>query len=161
MSISLAAAPNFAYKDAGQTDVTGSLSALQKQAIAATQIQINVVADPGNQNNGSAVWTYTVPDKVFDFLAAGETLTLTYIVRVDTNFTVSPESRLVPITITITGTNDKPTVTTSGGTVIELVGTGNQALSTITGTVTFTDVDLTDRPIAISHGGSPVHEILA
>ena len=147
VSISLAAAPNFAYKDAGQTDVTGSLSALQKQAIAATQIQINVVADPGNQNNGSAVWTYTVPDKVFDFLAAGETLTLTYIVRVDTNFTVSPESRLVPITITITGTNDKPTVTTSGGTVIELVGTGNQALSTITGTVTFTDVDLTDRPI--------------
>jgi VCBS repeat-containing protein len=147
VSISLAAAPNFAYKNAGQTDVTGSLSALQKQAIAATQIQINVVADPGNQNNGSAVWTYTIPDKVFDFLAAGETLTLTYMVRVDTNFTVSPESKFVPITITITGTNDKPTVATSGGTVIELVGTGNQALSTITGTVTFTDVDLTDRPI--------------
>ena len=147
VSISLAAAPNFAYKNAGQTDVTGSLSALQKQAIAATQIQINVVADPGNQNNGSAVWTYTIPDKVFDFLAAGETLTLTYMVRVDTNFTVSPESKFVPITITITGTNDKPTVTTSGGTVIELVGTGNQAISTITGTVTFTDVDLTDRPI--------------
>lgn len=147
VSVSLAEAPNYVYKNAGQQDVTGSLTALQKQDIAATQIQISVVADGGNTNNGSAVWTYTIPDNVFDFLAAGETLTLTYMVRVDTNFAVSPESKFIPITITITGTNDKPAVATSGGTVIEKVGTGNQALDTITGTVTFTDVDLTDRPI--------------
>ena len=147
VSVSLAEAPNYVYKNAGQQDVTGSLTALQKQSIAATQIQIGVVADPANENNGSAVWTYTIPDKVFDFLAAGETVTLTYMVRVDTNFSVSPESRFVPITITITGTNDKPTVATSGGTVIEQVGTGNDALDIITGTVTFTDADLTDRPI--------------
>ncbi|MEY9126319.1 VCBS domain-containing protein [Bradyrhizobium yuanmingense] len=147
VSVSLAEAPNYVYKNAGQQDVTGSLTALQKQDIAATQIQISVVADPANNNNGSAVWTYTIPDHVFDFLAAGETLTLTYMVRVDTNFTVNPESRFIPITITITGTNDKPTVATSGGTVIEQVGTGNEALDIITGTVTFTDVDLTDRPI--------------
>ncbi|WP_038974827.1 VCBS domain-containing protein, partial [Bradyrhizobium genomosp. III] len=147
VSISLAEAPNYVYKDAGQHDVTGSLSALQKQDIAATQIQINVAPDAANENNGSAGWTYTIPDKVFDFLAAGETLALTYMVRVDTNFSVSPESKLIPITITVTGTNDKPTVATSGGTVIEKVGTGNETLDTITGTVTFTDVDLTDRPI--------------
>ncbi|WP_439099766.1 VCBS domain-containing protein [Bradyrhizobium yuanmingense] len=147
VSVSLAEAPNYVYKNAGQQDVTGSLTALQKQDIAATQIQISVVADPANNNNGSAVWTYTIPDHVFDFLAAGETLTLTYMVRVDTNFAVNPESKFIPITITITGTNDKPTVATSGGTVIEQVGTGNEALDVITGTVTFTDVDLTDRPI--------------
>jgi VCBS repeat-containing protein len=146
-SVSLADAPNYVYKDAGQHDVTNSLSALQKQDIAATQIQISVIPDAGNDNNGSAVWTYTLPDNVFDFLAAGETLTLTYMVRVDTNFAVSPESKFIPITITITGTNDKPTVATSGGNVIEKIGTGNEALDTITGTVTFTDVDLTDRPI--------------
>ncbi|RXH22932.1 hypothetical protein XH99_34200 [Bradyrhizobium nanningense] len=147
VSVSLAEAPNFVYKDAGQHDVTGLLTALQKQDIAATQIQISVVPDAGNDNNGSAVWTYTIPDHVFDFLAAGETLTLTYMVRVDTNFVVNPESKVIPITITVTGTNDKPTVATSGGTVIEKIGTGNEALDTITGTVTFTDVDLTDRPI--------------
>ncbi len=147
VSMSLAEAPNYVYKNAGQQDVTSSLTALQRQDIAATQIHISVVADPANNNNGSAVWTYTIPDKVFDFLAAGETLTLTYMVRVDTNFVVSPESAFIPITITITGTNDKPTVATSGGTVIEKVGTGNEALDTITGTVTFADVDLTDRPI--------------
>ncbi len=147
VSVSLAEAPNYVYKSAGQQDVTGSLTELQKNNIAATQIQIGVVADPANENNGSAVWTYTIPDNVFDFLAAGETLTLTYMVRVDSNFVVNPESRFIPITITITGTNDKPTVATSGGNVIEKVGTGNEALDTITGTVTFTDVDLTDRPI--------------
>ena len=147
VKVSLADAPNYVYKSAGQQDVTGSLTALQKQDIAATLIQINVAADGGNNNNGSAVWTYTIPDHVFDFLAAGETLTLTYMVRVDTNFAVNPEAAFIPITITITGTNDKPVLATSGGNVIEKVGTGNTALDTITGTVTFSDVDLTDRPI--------------
>jgi VCBS repeat-containing protein len=147
VSVDLGGAPNYVYMDAGKHDVTGSLTALQKQDIAATQIQINVAADAGNANNGSATLTYTIPDHAFDFLAEGETLTLTYMVRVNDNFAVNPESNDFPITITITGTNDKPTVATSGGTVIEKVGTGNTALDTISGAVSFTDVDLTDRPI--------------
>ncbi|WP_257178242.1 MULTISPECIES: VCBS domain-containing protein [unclassified Bradyrhizobium] len=150
VSISLAEAPNYVYKDAGQHDVTGSLTDLQKQNIAATQIQISVVPDPGNNNNGSAVWTYTIPDKVFDFLAAGETVTLTYMVRVDTNFAVSPESAFIPITITITGTNDKPVITTDvpiitfeGGTSVP----GGPLTSEVptSGTLNFNDVDLTDN----------------
>lgn len=149
VSISLAEAPNYVYKSAGQ-DVTSTLTALQKQDIAATQIQISVVADAGNNNNGSAVWTYTVPDHVFDFLAAGETLTLTYMVRVDNNFAVSPETTVIPITITITGTNDKPVITTSvpvitfeGGTSVP----GGPLTSDVptTGTLSFDDVDLTDK----------------
>ena len=95
VSMNLADAPNYVYKSAGQ-DVTGALSALQKQDIAATQIQISVAADAGNNNNGSAVWTYAIPDHVFDFLAAGETLTLTYMVRVDNNFSVNPETAVHP-----------------------------------------------------------------
>ena len=150
VSVSLAEAPNYVYKNAGQQDVTGSLTALQKQDIAATQIQISVVPDPGNNNNGSAVWTYTIPDHVFDFLAAGETLTLNYMVRVDTNFSVNPESRFIPITITITGTNDKPVITTSvpvitfeGGTSVP----GGPLTSDVatSGTLNFDDVDLTDQ----------------
>ncbi|WP_456305370.1 FecR domain-containing protein [Bradyrhizobium diazoefficiens] len=73
VSISLSDAPNYVYKSAGQQDVTGTLSALQKQDIAATQIDIQVAAAAGNNNNGSAVWTYTIPDHVFDFLAARST----------------------------------------------------------------------------------------
>ncbi|MGY4282439.1 VCBS repeat-containing protein [Bradyrhizobium sp. LM2.7] len=149
VSVSRADAPNYVYKNAGQQDVTGSLSALQKQDIAATQIQISVVADPANTNIGSAVWTYTIPDNVFDFLAAGETLTLTYIVRIDTNFAVSPESKFIPITITITGTNDKPVITTGVPTITFEGGTsrpGGPLTSHVptSGTLTFKDVDLTD-----------------
>ncbi|AJA66027.1 MULTISPECIES: VCBS domain-containing protein [Bradyrhizobium] len=149
VSINLAEAPNYVYKSAGQ-DVTGTLSALQKQDIAATQIQISVVADAGNNNNGSAVWTYTVPDHVFDFLAAGETLTLTYMVRVDNNFSVSPETTVIQITITITGTNDKPVITTSVPTITFEGGTsvpGGPLTSDVptTGTLSFDDVDLTDK----------------
>ncbi|WBL79613.1 FecR domain-containing protein [Bradyrhizobium xenonodulans] len=149
VSISLADAPNYVYKSAGQQDVTGTLSALQKQDIAATQIDIQVVADGANNNNGSAVWTYTIPDHVFDFLAAGETLTLTYKVRVNNNFSVNPESSYIDITITIAGTNDKPVITTSvpvitfeGGTSVP----GGPLASDVptSGTLTFDDVDLTD-----------------
>ena len=149
VSVNLADAPNYVYKSAGQ-DVTGTLSALQKQDIAATQIQISVAADGGNNNNGSAVWTYTIPDHVFDFLAAGETLTLTYMVRVDNNFSVSPETAFIPITITITGTNDKPVITTSVPVIIFEGGTsvpGGPLTSDVptTGTLNFDDVDLTDK----------------
>lgn len=149
VSVNLAQAPNFIYQNAGQQDVTGSLTALQKQDIAATQIQISVVPDGANTNNGSAVWTYTIPDRVFDFLAAGETLTLTYTVLVNDNFAVNPESFPITITITITGTNDKPVITTSvpiitfaGGTSIP----GGPLTTEVptSGTLTFTDVDLTD-----------------
>ena len=106
-----------------------------------------MLQDPNLKNQGTATWTYDIPDGAFDFLAAGETLTLTYMARVDNNFAANNEITFKPITITITGTNDAPTVATSGGTVIERVGTGNTAVDTISGTVTFTDADLTDRPV--------------
>ncbi|WFU81907.1 VCBS domain-containing protein [Bradyrhizobium sp. CIAT3101] len=149
VSVKLADAPNFVYENASQQDVTGSLSALQKQDIAATQIQISVVPDPANSNNGSAIWTYTIPDHVFDFLGAGETLTLTYTFLVNNNFAVQPESFPITITITITGTNDKPVITTSVPTITFSGGTsvpGGPLTSDVptSGTLAFTDVDLTD-----------------
>ncbi|WP_247324769.1 VCBS domain-containing protein, partial [Bradyrhizobium sp. 21] len=149
VSVSLAGAPNYVYKDAGLHDVTGSLTTLQMQDIAATQIQIDVAANAANNNNGSAVWTYTIPDHVFDFLAAGETLTLTYTVRISNNFAVNPESTSFPITITITGTNDKPVITTNVPTITFEGGTsvpGGPLASDVptSGTLNFKDVDLTD-----------------
>ncbi|MDH2402709.1 FecR domain-containing protein [Bradyrhizobium sp. SSUT18] len=150
VSVNLADAPNYVYMDADHHDVTGSLSALQKQDIAATQTQISVAAAAGNNNNGSADLTYTIPDHVFDFLAAGETLTLTYKVRINNNFAVNPESTYIPISITITGTNDKPVITTSVPIIIFEGGTsvpGGPLTSDVptTGTLSFDDVDLTDK----------------
>ncbi|MET4480438.1 VCBS repeat-containing protein [Bradyrhizobium sp. F1.13.3] len=150
VSIDLGDAPNYVYKNAGQQDVTGTLSALQKQDIAATQAQISVAAAAGNNNNGSADLTYRIPDHVFDFLAAGETLTLTYKVRVNNNFSVNPETSTIDITITITGTNDKPVITSSVPVIIFEGGTsvpGGPLTSDVptTGTLSFDDVDLTDK----------------
>ena len=106
-----------------------------------------VVQDPNGKNTGQATWTYNIADGAFDFLAAGETLTLTYMARVDNNYAPSNETTFVPFTIVITGTNDKPTLSATGGTITERIGTGNTAVDTVTGSVTFADVDLTDRPV--------------
>src|SRR5262249_57013197 len=52
------------------------------------------------------------------------------------------------VTITITGTDDLPVVSTTSNAFIELAGTNNATLDTVSGTISFTDVDLTDRPLA-------------
>ncbi|WP_316201510.1 MULTISPECIES: VCBS domain-containing protein [unclassified Bradyrhizobium] len=140
---------SYAYKSAQQADVTASLNALQLQDVLASAVKITVTPDPNNKNFGTATLTYSVPDKYFDFLAAGETLTLTYIVRVDNNFAPSNEFALVPITITVTGTNDKPEIVASVQTIAFEGGTsvpGGPLTSDdpTSGTLTFTDVDLTD-----------------
>ena len=54
-----------------------------------TALEAALTLTPGaNTNNGSATWSYDVTDSKFDFLAAGETLTLT--VTSDRN----PKSRI-------------------------------------------------------------------
>ena len=142
-----AAFSSFIYANAQNADVTATLTAEQMAAITAVKVPLAVVQDPNGDNIGTATWTYTVADGAFDFLASGETLTLTYLARVDNNYAPSNETAFVPFTIVITGTNDKPTLTATGGTITERTGTGNTAVDTVTGSVTFADVDLTDRPV--------------
>lgn len=140
---------SFKYQSAQHKDVTATLSAHQLAAIKAVEVNLTITPDPHNNNNGSATWTYAVADKAFDFLAAGETLTLTYVARVDNNFAPANESSSQKFTITITGTNDAPLftsspqhvsftggTTTSGGPLVS-----NDASS---GTLIFADPDLTD-----------------
>jgi VCBS repeat-containing protein len=138
---------SFAYKNAQGANVTATLTAEQLAAITAVEVPLVVVQDPNGKNTGQATWTYNIADGAFDFLAAGETLTLTYMARVDNNYTPSNETTFVPFTIVITGTNDKPTLSATGGEITERIGTGNTVIDTVTGTVTFADVDLTDRPV--------------
>jgi VCBS repeat-containing protein len=138
---------SFSYQNAQHNDVTASLTAEQLAAIKAVEVPLVVVPDPGNTNTGSVTWTYNVADGAFDFLADGETLTLAYTVEVDNNFGPSNEKALKTFTITVTGTNDAPTIATAGSAITERIGTGNNVTDTASGTVTFTDVDLTDRPV--------------
>ena len=95
-------------------------------------------------------WSYDVADRNFDFIAAGETLTLTYIAVVDDHHggVVS-----VPLTVTVTvhGTNDIPTITATSDAFIERAGTNNATSDHAGGTIVFADVDLTDRPTVATH----------
>ncbi|KWV48847.1 hypothetical protein AS156_17800 [Bradyrhizobium macuxiense] len=138
---------SFTYQDAQHNDVTASLTAQQLAAIKAVEIPLLVEQTPGNTNFGSATWTYSLPDGAFDFLAAGETLTLTYTARVDNNYVLLNETAFKTFTVTITGTNDTPIVTSSAqaATITEMPWTTHSAVpDTAHGTVTFTDPDLTD-----------------
>ena len=143
---------SFTYK-VGDQDVTASLSDTQRAAIAAVDVPLKIVQDPAHKNSGVATWTYEVSDHDFDFLAEGETLTLTYIVRVDNNFAPHNEFTEVPVTVTVTGTNDAPVIAVDtsgeGGTGLHAImeradTTGNSSDDTAGGSLAFRDVDLTD-----------------
>ena len=99
---------------------------------------------------GNAVgWTFEVDDSVLDSLQAGQVLTQNYDVTVSDGH---GGTAMQTVTLTLTGTNDAPLVadTDVSGAVTELLVTpvGNLPDS---GTIAFTDVDLTD-----SHSVSPV-----
>ena len=74
-----------------------------------------LVIDPVNQGADTAGWTYTVADNALDFLADGETLTITYDVTVqdDSGVIANDTSATQQIVVTITGTNDQPLIEAS------------------------------------------------
>src|SRR5262249_38668529 len=101
--------------------------------------------DATGGSTGIVGWTFSVSDKAVEFLAAGQTLTQTYTVLVaDNNGGLTPPD----VTLTHTRTPDHPGGWTTSNAFIELAGTNNATLDTVSGTISFTDVDLTDRPLA-------------
>ena len=74
--------------------------------------------DSTHTGTGSVGFTYSAADSTFDFLAAGQTLTVTYDITVTDKSGVSSSE---PVTFTVTGSNDAPTI----------VGETNPATQTI------------------------------
>src|SRR5207253_117740 len=96
--------------------------------------------------SGSVDFSYSVADQALDFLAANETLTVIYNVTVTD---INGLSSTKPVTITVTGTNDAPLVAADASgphTIPELLGKTGDAtdIDSASGTLLFTDVDLTD-----------------
>ncbi|HEX3116704.1 MAG TPA: VCBS domain-containing protein [Bradyrhizobium sp.] len=141
---------SFTYKDSHGNDVTATLNAQQLADVAAVEAKLVLVAAAGNTNTGSVNWTYSLADSNFDFLAKGETLTLTYLALVDNNFVQDEAVTKVPFTITFTGTNDAPTIAATNAALAEHSG----VIDHVGGTITFADVDLTDRPVVSTTFGS-------
>ncbi len=98
----------------------------------------------GSNNDGTINWKFDAGVKAFDYLAVGESLEFTYTVKMadDNGLGNSTVDQIVKITIQ--GTNDDPVVAVADvtGGVTELVTPVDDL--TDFGTITFTDVDLSD-----------------
>jgi len=120
------------------TNVVGGLTGAQQTAI---ENAFSISPDALNANNGTINWTYTITEGELDFLAAGETVTAVFTITVnDANGGTDTQD----VTINITGANDVPVIT-----VVDVVGdiTEGTTLSD-TGSITFADLDGSDRPTA-------------
>jgi VCBS repeat-containing protein len=103
-------------------------------------------------NSGQINWTLTAPDAAFNYLGAGDTLTLVYQLNVLDGANVSTTGPGRTVTVTITGTNDAFTVTAEAGDAISGGVTETNVTGLIaTDTLTVTDADLTDVHTAQVH----------
>src|SRR5207237_1177899 len=91
---------------------------------------------------GTVGWTYQVADDATDYLAVGQTATEKFTVTISDGHGGTVDQL---VTITVTGTNEAPTITAATtdatGAVTEDATTPNL---TTTGTIAFNDVDLID-----------------
>ncbi|TPJ36955.1 VCBS domain-containing protein [Mesorhizobium sp. B2-8-3] len=113
------------------TDYSGQLGSLAA---------VKTTDTTGTGSGGLITWTFSAADSAVDKLAAGQVVHETYTVTLD-----DQHGGIVTrdVVITITGTNDNPTMSaTATGSVTEDTPAG--ATETASGTVSFTDVDLTD-----------------
>ena len=142
--------PSFVWKS-GETIHT--LSPSQVAELASHSTLILDETDSNGTGAGSVGWTFQVDDSAIDFLAQGETLTVTYNVTLTDN---NGASITQPLTLAVAGTgiNDAPTIiadsTTATGAITETANTtGSSATDSVSGTIAFADVDLND-----THTGS-------
>ena len=134
--------------------VTGGLTSADVLGML-TVSPASIAADPGDVHNLS--WAFNSTPQAFNFLAANETLTLSYTVKADDGHTGGTDTQLV--TIIIKGTDDAPVITAQdliGAVTEQTTPAGNL---TDSGIITFTDVDLTDVHL-VSPTGTPIGSVL-
>ena len=134
------------------TEVTKSVTTaltLTAAQQAAIENAFSISPDAGNTNNGTINWDYTITEGELDFLAAGETVTVVYTITVDD---ANGGTDTQDVTVTITGANDAPVIA-----VVDVAGAITEGTTlTDAGSITFTDLDLTDTPDG--HRGDQVRD---
>ena len=127
----------------------GALTLQQQADLTAASTLHLTETDSTGTGAGSIAYAYSAQDKTFDFLAQDETLTITY------NVTVTDEhgaAATQPVIVTVTGTNDPPTITSTAAATRACLSereyaaaqSGDSIADQTGGTITFRDVDLTD-----------------
>ncbi|UVM02826.1 beta strand repeat-containing protein [Pseudomonas laurylsulfatiphila] len=96
------------------------------------------VSEAANAANGSVQWTYNLSNVAAQYLAQGQTVTETYLVTISDGHGSSVTQN---VTITITGTNDGPTVTAAE---VESAAVAEDGTTVASGSFAFGDVDLAD-----------------
>ncbi|MEN9761489.1 MAG: hypothetical protein RI906_1315, partial [Pseudomonadota bacterium] len=92
------------------------------------------------QSTGTINWAFNSGSQTFDYLAAGETLILTYTVTVTDDNTGTAGTDTDTVTITITGSNDAPTLGVI--TAVSIADTsGDDSFTTTSGTLSGSDAD--------------------
>lgn len=134
---------------------TGTFSYLDRdysnpivQVVGNTNLgRLTTVTEPAgalNETGGGKVrWTYSVDPSAVEYLAAGEELVETFTVRLtDTSGAAITQA----IEVTVTGTNDAPTISTDATTATGAAreDTLDGATPDLTGLIAFTDVDVRD-----------------
>jgi VCBS repeat-containing protein len=125
------------------TSTSGPTAPAATQADLATALT-TTLHDSTGTGTGSVDWDFAIADQDLDFLADGETLTVNYNVKVSDASTNANQA----VSVTITGANDAVVVTSGPGSasLAELPNSnGSSTLDTTpTGTLDFSDVDLSD-----------------
>ena len=128
---------------------SGSASGLPSAPTLLSWLTLGAVTEPAGTTTGSSTWNFSAPDSAFDYLAAGETLVLTYAVLVTDAQGASVNQHVV---LTITGANDKPVAAPHSG-----LTTDNWTALTVTAADLLagaTDPDATDTLVLSSVQGA-------
>ena len=126
---------------------TGTTTAVPNAATLLGFLHFNSVVKAVGSTQGVITETFTAPESAFDYLAAGETVNLAYRIRVTDE---DGASRIATLNVTVTGTNDAPTITgatTPCSTSGDLTEDG---VLTASGVITFRDVDLSNSHNAVA-----------
>jgi VCBS repeat-containing protein len=126
---------------------SGKITAVPNTAALLGFLHLDGVTKALGSTQGVITQTFSAPASAFDYLAAGETVNLAYQIRVTD---ADGASRTATLTVTVTGTNDAPTITGATTPVSTSGDLLEDGVLTASGVITFRDVDLSNTHTAVS-----------
>ena len=95
-------------------------------------------------HSGTVNWSFALDNSLTQYLTAGETVTAMYRITVTDDSGAANASRTQDVVVTLTGGNDNPDITVSGGNSALWSGNETNGVLTTSGTLSVEDVDLTN-----------------
>ncbi|MCK1586262.1 VCBS domain-containing protein [Bradyrhizobium sp. 169] len=146
LSDSLATAGSISFNDVDLSDGhTATFVAGAGNTTALGTFSLDPVSEAANAANGSVQWHYALNSAAAQYLAEGQSVTESFVVTINDGH---GSTATQTVTVTTTGTNDIVSITSgvqSGSVVEDAPATPDPSDSlTTAGTISFTDVDLSD-----------------